>query len=375
MSKGLVSSLNEDWWLQILCGSEGDLHAPSSTENYLLLPNASDPRVVVDTTSERAIRDALHRYLALGTRTGALAGPLAGGFSKVFGKRRRVDWRVSANGQTLREHLSEILGTDIRLSIAVGRPRLNRKPIVRCYRGAELVAVAKMGPDAHTAAMVVNEGDWLEKLAKEPLRDVATPEVRYRGTFGTSELLVTNPFVTTNISAQELGTIPLSLTRALTARFATGEPVVDGPWWTDLRARLDGPDTQNFVEIIDELSEDETCRALQTSLWHGDWSPYNIGTLEDGRHIIWDWERAAVGVPSGLDLLHMHCQYGDGLGHAGPGLEQLGIEKASRDCMEIVYTLEIVARHLEADMFYDDRRRKLEHQTQELLGKSRRSRP
>lgn len=365
-----MTTLDERWWSQVLCGADGDLHAGSSTENYLLLPNAVDPRVIVDTSSQQAMRDAVHRYL--GTKTGALAGPLAGGVSKVIA-RKRVDWRIASSHRTLREHLSEVLDTDVRLSVAVGPPRVNRKPIVRCYADDQLIAVVKMGPEAHTAAMVVNEAEWLDYFSTEPLVDVATPEVLHRGEYGDSKLLVMSAFATTRVSAQGIGTIPLSLTRSLCDRFSTGTTVVEGPWWGGIHRRLERADTQRFLDYASALSNDDDFCGLTASIWHGDWSPWNIGTLRDGRHIIWDWERASIGVPLGFDLLHMHHQYGDGISNAAPGLQQLGVENSGRNGMEIAYMLELVARHAEAGMFVAERRRELEYLTEELMGKSGRS--
>ena len=211
-----MRAVDEDWWTRILCGSEeGNLRAPSSDEKYIALPRVADPRVVVDSASKQAMRDAMQRFIE--NRAGAAAGLLSEGASRVFA-RRRADWTVASSSSTLREHLSELLGSDLRLSIAVGPPRPNLKPIVRCYEGSTLRAVAKMGPDPHTASMVANEGDWLEQFAKHPFDDFVTPELLHRGTFGSSELLVMVPFETQGSSSVSIDSIPLDYIRAFDAR-------------------------------------------------------------------------------------------------------------------------------------------------------------
>jgi len=36
---------------------------------------------------------------------------------------------------------------------------------------------------------------------------------------------------------------------------------------------------------------------------HGDWTPWNMAEVQ-GRLVVWDWERAAEGVPVGVDAAH-----------------------------------------------------------------------
>ena len=317
-----MTSLDESWWAGILGGPAGSLHAAHSSEKYVLLPRASEPRVVVDPKSQKAMRDAVDRFI--GNRAGPAASTLTGGASALL-SRRRAGWSVSSQDQTLREHLSDIIGTEVRLSVAVGPPRPNLKPIVRCYSGPDLVAVAKMGPDAHTAEMVKNEGEWLARFADEPFGDVVTPTVLHRGHFGASQLMVMAPFDTEGASSMPLGEIPLDLTRLLSEQFGEPGSVAAGPWWKHLRERLDVDELEQFMAIAEELSADEEFASLAGSVWHGDWSPWNIGLGRDKRYVIWDWERAAVGAPTGFDLLHMHYQYGEGLDGAVSDLERLGV--------------------------------------------------
>lgn len=352
-----MTSHDESWWTNILAGPGGTLHASHSLETYVLLPRASEPRVVVDPTSSSAMRDAVDRFI--GNRAGAAAGPLAGGASAVL-SRRRAGWSVSSDERTLREHLGDILGTEVRLSVAVGPPRPNLKPIVRCYSGSELVAVAKMGPDSHTAEMVNNEGEWLARFANEPFGDVVTPVVLHRGKFGASELMVMAPFDTEGASSIPLSEVPLDLTRSLSEQFGQPGPVASGPWWKRLRERLDVGELERFAAIADVLSGDEDFLSIEGSMWHGDWSPWNIGLGRDQRHVIWDWERAEVGAPTGFDLLHLHYQYGDGLDDAIPDLGRLGVDPRTHRTLSIVYFLELAARHHEAGALKTERQAAVE---------------
>ena len=63
---------------------------------------------------------------------------------------------------------------------------------------------------------------------------------------------------------------------------------------------------------------------------------------------MWDWERATDGVPTGLDLVHLHYQYRSGLSGATLGLAFLGIPTAHHRLLHGLYLIELCARHFEA---------------------------
>jgi hypothetical protein len=185
------------WWGFVL-GNGGEpltdrrihpAHAIDGTyETYVLLPHRRDPRVVVDVSSRDALNDAVSRFAgrSLPDAVGR-AVPAMNAIIGRFGPRWVVD---RGEHPTLREHLSDVLQRDVRLNIAVGPPRPNRKPVVRCFSGSEMVAVAKLGPEVHTAALIRSEADWLRTLDDRPLEDIHVPQLLYRGTYGSSELLV-----------------------------------------------------------------------------------------------------------------------------------------------------------------------------------------
>jgi len=356
-------TLDETWWAQVLGGPSGELHAPSASEQYVLLPRASDPRVVVDASDTQAMRDAVSRFV--GNRSRTVSGPLTGGASALL-SRRRAAWGVTSEGYTLREHLSDLLGIEVRLSVSVGPMRPNRKPVVRCYSDSKMIAVAKLGPDVHTADMVRNEGSWLKEFGDEPFGGIATPELLVHGTFGPSELLLMTSLELVADSAIALTDVPMSATEELRDRYRSDISILESPWWLTLRERLDGSSLQRYQEIFSDLCEDADFQSLEVSVWHGDWSPWNMGRVKDGRFSIWDWERTAVGVPTGLDLVHLHYQYGDGFSGATNGLRKLGVDAGRQHSMNIAYLLELTARHNEAQALATDRQSNVETMIMEL---------
>lgn len=360
-----MTSLDESWWAQILGGPECDLHVTSSTEQYVVLPRASEPRVVVDNGDPQALRDAVTRFVE--NRIGSAAAPIAGGAS-AFLSRRRPTWGVSSAGLTLREHLSDLLGREVRLSIAVGPSRPNRKPVVRCYADSQLAAVAKMGPDPHTAEMVKNEGHWLRRLQDEPLDGILTPELLHQGSFGTSELVLMAPLNLSSEAPMLLEDVPMRATTQFAERFATTDSLLVSPWWEALQGRLQVTGLERFAEVADKLVEAGDIDELAVSGWHGDWSPWNMTRMDDGTLGLWDWERAGTGVPTGLDLLHLHYQYGDGLEGATPTLRAIDVSSDHQRLLELIYLLELAARHAEAGVLGSERQTGVEQTLTRLAG-------
>lgn len=351
-----MSGLSPEWWTRVLTDGRGELSltARGELEHYLLLPNANDPRVVVDSSSPTAIGEAVTRFAAtrslpfsVGDRLARIAAAAAS---------RRKGWVVSGGaGRTLKVALSELLGTRVELSIAVGPPRPNRKPVVRCWNGAELVAIAKLGPEDHTAAMVRNEAVWLERMQADPIEGVVTPKLIHAGEWGRSALLVMSALPLAKDQAVPIEDLPGFVVEGLANRTGIGERSVDAVWWPSLRSRLSGSDDDVVLKTIDEVAGDSRLSSVAGGAWHGDWSPWNVGRLRDGRWAVWDWERAGDEAPIGFDLLHLHHQYGSGISAADDAIADLGVPDDHVLLLRRMYLLELVARHLEAGATDTDR--------------------
>ena len=354
------------WWGTVLGNGHEPLthrrgrsaHAIDATdETYVLLPHRRDPRVVVDVSSPDALRDAVSRFADRSLpRAVGRAIPAMNGIIGRFGSR----W-VVARGEhpTLREHLSDVLQREVRLNIAVGPPRPNRKPVVRCFVGSEMVAVAKLGPESDTAALVSNEADWLQALNDRPLENIHVPQLLHRGTYGSSELLVMSVLPLATETPAPLGDMPTHALEALIGRFGTTNGLRESEYWKDLLARLHPAthDSQSarVQATIDSIDSNPATEGLAMSFWHGDWSPWNVAPGTDGRWCIWDWERSAVGVPIGFDQLHLHYQYGAGLEAGLAALVDGGLSTTDAGLIRSLYLLELVARHVEAGATAADR--------------------
>ena len=224
--------------------------------------------------------------------------PLAGGATAVL-SRRRPSWFVHAPDGTLREYLSDVLEQEVRLSIAVGPPRPNLKPVVRCYADSRLIAVAKMGPDPHTAAMVDNEARWLDTMAAQPLTGTVTPPLLHRGQYGTSEVLVTRALDLVEDLAVSFDEVPIEVIKELSERFADSVSVSESAYFYELRRRLDRPELASIAAQAASLREESTFSELAVSAWHGDWSPWNMGRLQNAPSLLFFPHRRISLTPCG----------------------------------------------------------------------------
>ena len=348
-----MDSVDERWWRIVLAGPVGTLSSNATVgtgEHYSTLPRPGDPRVVVDLDCPRAMSDAIDRMVSSRT-SNAVARRAASSVSSLAG-RRKPDWIVSSDGElgSLRQYLSEVLGREVRISVSVGPPRPNRKPVVRCYSQDELIAVAKLGPDDHTRQMVQNEAEWLTHLMGNPLDGVVTPGLLYSGTYGSSALLVMEPLDLVDDLGVTVAQMPMAtLVEFVSSHVDETARVRDTPWFAELPTRLGEDQYATLRPTFDEIVSDPFFDDLEVSAWHGDWSPWNTGRVTNGQLAVWDWERTMVGVPTGFDLLHLHYQYGSGLDGATLGLASFGIPTAHHRPLRGLYLLELCARHAEAD--------------------------
>ncbi len=357
------------WWTQVLAGSGGDLSSTTATEEYLVLPKPSSPRVVVDRQEERAVRDVMDRMISSRTSNGAVRS-LVGGASVLMTKKKGA-WNVSAGqaGKTLRQHLSNVLDTELRISVSVGPPRPNRKPVIRCYRESGLFAVAKLGLEDHTATMVTNEARWLEIMAGQPLTNVQTAPVLYAGDYDGHPLLVMSALDLESDLGLDFADVPLKIAGEFASRYSTDDSVGDSEWWQGLASRMTTPQLDSVHAQLSQLEQAPEFSAVEASAWHGDWSPWNMGVCTSGKLCIWDWERATIGVPHGFDICHLHFQYGEGLDHADDDLTAMGVPSELHNITKQMYLYELCARHSEAQALGTERHATVMTTLEELSAK------
>lgn len=256
--------------------------------------------------------------LGVNALTFLLAGGMGGAF--VHG---RVHISTQPESETIETYLKNVMSRDIRVSMYVGPPRANRKPVLHLGTEAgEPAGFAKIGINPLTQRLVRAERDALARLGAAGLTRIVVPRVLHYGTWHGFDVLV-------------LSTLPVwERPRVLSgARLAAAmeelasvdglwrEPLGDSGYLPNLRSRLAavdaGADRSALLQAIDALSSRKGNTVLTFGAWHGDWAPWNMANTDRGL-MVWDWERFSPSSPLGFDALHNWLQTGVRAGHHAP---------------------------------------------------------
>ena len=274
---------------------------PNVGRAKLLVPDLPAPalsRIVRRQLSGQRTRTRLARsVLAVAARTGAL--------TRVPGMRLTVSSEPGAGN--VEEPLRALLGRDdLRITMPVGPPRANRKPVLQICDGAgEVLGFAKVGHNELTSALVTAEAQTLRDLGERRFAHLQVPRVLGTASWQGGPVLV--------LSALQLDQPRLRGDAAkrrlleVIDEVAHEGGVTTAAWGSaTLRDRLvDALDGCGDVatELGAAVAEIDPATELRIGSWHGDLNPGNIA-LVDGRCPVWDWERFGTDVPVGFDLLH-----------------------------------------------------------------------
>lgn len=276
------------------------------TREYLPVPSAHNPRVIVPVANRyaaaRAVRAFAQRHsLRERLRATALTTAFASGLAPLLLR----DRLHVGPGHTIEHELSAALDRRVIIAVHVGPPRANRKPVLLLLTpGGRAVGYAKIGVNELTSRLVRAEADALAALAESRLPDITVPRLLHEGEWNGRPLLVQDALPVGDqtdrptrrqllrcvvqisdlapVRVMQLAQSPYRA--ALAGRItALGDRPEAGP----LRAHLNGlPDTR-----------------LPFGAWHGDLTRWNVASTPR-RAFVWDWERLGFGVPVGFDALH-----------------------------------------------------------------------
>lgn len=306
------------WPAPLTLNTAGEGTGSAVHREFLLLPDARRPRLLVP-VGRRPASAAVRRY---GEGRGRLARWGAAGLS-VAGRlgiaqvllRDRVQLRLPA-GQVatgIEEHLREILGREVLVSMHLGPPRANRKPVLQLLSPAgETFAFVKVGVDPLTCQLVRAEGAALDAVGAAGLTTVIAPTALHRGEWRGLELLVQSALpvwcrrrpVTPDL------VLPAQREVAGIGRIAAGE-LTSSPYWARLTERIAAlpstPQAEQLAAALPDLAATAAGVELALGSWHGDWTPWNTAAV-GSTLMVWDWERFESGVPVGFDAVHLALQ-------------------------------------------------------------------
>jgi hypothetical protein len=346
-------------------GAGGALH-----QEFLLLPSARRPRLLVPRARRAAVAAVRGYGVGRGRSARVLAAGLTAGLASgiaplVLRDRVHVVDRSGRGGAaSIEAHLSAVLGTDVVVSMYLGAPRANRKPVLQVLTPeGRTLAYVKVGVDPLTCRLVRAEARALTTLADAGLRRTTVADVLHSGQWNGLELLVQSPLPVSESrarpTAEQVGAAQVEV--ADIGRRDAG-PLATSPYWADLTGRIAQlPETSAAATLTDlagriekELGE----VPLDLGAWHGDWTPWNTALAGD-RLLVWDWERFTVAVPVGYDALHWALQTDlvnhladpgeaarESLVTAGSVLERFGLSTDQVRATAVGYLAELAARYL-----------------------------
>lgn len=342
-------------------GTDGPLVA-----EYLVVPNAHRPRLLVPSLSPTVAAAAVRRYaepqgrMARLKRDAVVAAVHTRTTGLLFRDRVRVTGPVSAG---IDGYLSDALRRDLAVSIHIGPARANRKPVLQLLSpDGETFAFGKLGTGPLTRRLVKSETAALTALAASQLTKLTVPRVLHAGEWRGMRVLIQSALP---VWLPRAPLTPRRLTAAMLdvagcCGYTTG-PLTGSGYWQELRSRLtavaDRPEGAGLAAAVDVLAAHSGGTALRYGAWHGDWAPWNMANLNDAL-LVWDWERFATGVPLGFDAIHHELQKriqstGDAraaveatVQRADELLAPFGVAPVAREITALLYLVDLAVRYL-----------------------------
>jgi hypothetical protein len=341
-------------------------------DELLLIPSSRRPRLLVPAGRPAAAAESVRRYsqalewhervvrvvLAAGLRTGVL--------DRLVPDRLRVTVPDAERElvTSLQAEVGRVLGRAVVLSLGVGTPRANRKPVLQAISSdGEALAFVKLGDTAVTRELLRAEAGALGRLAERPPAVLRVPRALHLGEWNGIELLVQSALRTPPYLTHRRSSVPHAAMRALVSAFDAGRgPALDSPAWRRIVTApaevTDPARAALFAAAVTSAADRLEGVVLAQGAWHGDWTPWNMAWVRDEVRI-WDWERFAEGVPVGFDALHYALAararrrpwdeaLSTTLRDASRLVAPLGVPAAEGGAVALLYLLDLCRRYLTA---------------------------
>jgi hypothetical protein len=288
----------------------------SGQAEFLLVPNETRPVLLVPRRPRRATAAALRHYKAsaVGGRRLAFRGLAAAaqlGLGDVLPHRITVGPTGDGPEADVVAYLRKVLDRDLVVSLRVGPPRANRKPVLELLSpSGEMLGFAKVGVTGLTRELVRVEAAALDVLRAARLTRLQVPRLLHHGQWREHEVLVQTPLSGSGRTVSRAMLTSAMAELATTAGVST-RVVGQSDYWRTLRSRLEACAEREpaaaLLRVMDDLQATADVTSLAFGSWHGDWTPWNMASSDD-LVMVWDWERFESGVPVGYDALHHQLQ-------------------------------------------------------------------
>jgi hypothetical protein len=346
------------------CDTTGGAGEPIA--EYVVVPDARRPRLLVPNTSRKVASAAVRRYAEPQSRGArlkrdAVVAALRTGASSVL-LRDRIKITGPA-AESIDGHLRAELGRDLAVSIHIGPARANRKPVLQLISpDGETFGFGKLGTGPLTQRLVKAETNSLNVLGTVGLTKLTVPKVLHAGQWRGLQVLIQSalPVWLPRAPLTERRLTAAMLDIAGCCGFHTGT-LVGSAYWAELRGRLAGVSDRAegaaLASAAEMLAHHAGDRNLRYGAWHGDWAPWNMANLADAL-LVWDWERFATGVPVGFDAVHHELQRriqatddaADAVEatvrKAAELLKPFGVDTQAHELTALLYLVDLAARYL-----------------------------
>jgi hypothetical protein len=295
--------------------STGDATGEHIVE-YLVVPDARRPRLLVPSASRKVAVAAVRRYAEPQSRGGRLkrdavvAAIRTGASGLLLRDRVKITGPAAAS---IDGYLRAALGRELAISIHIGPARANRKPVLQLIDPeGDTFGFGKLGTGPLTQRLVRAETNALTVLNDSGLTKLTVPRVLHAGQWNGLQVLIQSALPVW------LPRAPLAPRRLANAMLDiagscgyTNGTLAGSRYWAELRTRLahvgdraEGAQLGTAAEVLVRQAGDGHFRY---GAWHGDWAPWNMANLADAL-LVWDWERFAQHVPVGFDAIHHELQ-------------------------------------------------------------------
>jgi hypothetical protein len=340
----------------------------SGSTEFLVLPNEGRATLLIPAHQRRAAAGALRHYKASGgarerLQFSALAVAAHIGLAEALPHRIRIEPGPATGTADIMGYLRATLRPDVLVSLHIGPPRANRKPVLQALTpNGEVIGFVKVGVDGLTCELVRAEAAALAFLAAAQLTRLQVPQLLHHGQWRDHEVIVQRAF---SASRPARNGVELSAAMGEVAglRGLRSLPAAQSSYWRRLRSRLHAVSQREIASpllaALDELEVAAGASTLAFGSWHGDWTPWNMTMSQDGRALVWDWERFESDVPVGYDAVHYNLQGAMVRGRIpaetaahvilteSPGiLAPVGVGPESAGLVATLYLIEIAARYL-----------------------------
>lgn len=259
-----------------------------AARELIFVPSRSAPRLLVPAGRPAAAASGLRRFsraLSAKERAVRLVGSAAlrAGAEGLLADRIRMTPRPGT-ADSIEQHLSEVLGTEVVVGLGVGSLRANQKPILQVFDGrGRCVAYVKVGDTDRTAGLVHAEGISLSELADHDWQLLEIPALLHLGNWQGLELLVISALDTAaRPGGGPLLQPPLAPLDELYDRYDEGPAALGGSaYWLELRdtvARIEDAALRTaYQEAIQRVEDARGDEPIRLTAWHGDFAPWNLG--------------------------------------------------------------------------------------------------